>query len=59
MNVLFRLMKIKQTQWYKDWTDQPFNLEGDNGTEHKDDPEDGAHYKSEPEDPWLSTGRCV
>lgn len=41
----------------KHWTDQPFDLERDDGAEHKNDPEHGAHDKSEPEDLWLGAGR--
>lgn len=37
-------------------TNQPFNLQREDGTEHKKDPEDGAHDEPEPEDPGLGTG---
>lgn len=59
MNVLFRFTVIKLTLRNHNWTDQPFNLKGDNGAEDKHDPEDGAHDKSKPEDLWLRTRCCV
>lgn len=32
-------------------TDQPFDPERENGAEHKNGPEQGAHDQSQPEDP--------
>lgn len=40
-------------------TDQPFNIKGEDSAEHKQDPENGAHKKAEPEYPGFCAGLCV
>lgn len=51
-------LEMSKFKWRKEryWTHQPLKLEGEESTEHKDDPEDWTHNQTQPEDLWFRVG---